>query len=189
MKVHRTKTSIVTLIVVAILACGAIFLSLTTQNNTTAINANNIETATCVRVVDGDTLVVNLNNQEQKVRLVGVDTPESVSSDSSKNCEEGKIASDYTKSLVKEGQTLYLSKDTSDTDKYGRLLRFVWLEQPTENPTQDEIKTKMLNAILVKDGYAQAKDYKPDVSLSSLFHKLGTQAESDNLGVTYKWKS
>ena len=148
-----------------------------------------LETVTCKRVVDGDTLVVSEQGKESKVRLVGVDTPESVSSDASKNCKEGKIASDYTKSLIHEGQTLYLSKDKSDTDRYGRLLRFVWMEKPSESPTQEEMQEKMLNAVLVKEGYAQAKDYAPDTTLSSFFHTLGKQAEDNNLGVSYKWKN
>lgn len=147
-----------------------------------------IEVVECVRVVDGDTLVVDDNGTQNKVRLIGVDTPESVSSDENKNCKEGEIASDYTKSLVCEGQTLYLTRDVSNTDKYGRLLRYVWLEKPHPINTEDEIKEKMLNARLVFDGYAQAKKYEPDTKLSALFSDLEKHATENNLGVSYKWK-
>lgn len=150
-------------------------------------NVSVVQKATLVNVVDGDTLTVKVNGAEQKVRLIGVDTPESVSSDESKNCEEGVMASAHTKEILVQKKELYLSKDKSETDQYGRLLRFVWLEQPTKQPNAEEIKNKMLNARLLKDGYAQAKDYEPDVTLSQLFHQLCDEATQKGLGVSYKW--
>ena len=183
---RKLTKAVVLILIVCLVLLGFMACSFLTPLKA---DTTNVEIAQCVRVVDGDTLVVKINNKEEKVRLVGVDTPESVSSDESKNCEEGKIASDYTKSLVSENQTLWLTKDVSDTDKYGRLLRFVWLSEPKQAVVSDEdITNNMLNAILVKDGYAQAKDYQPDISLSGLFHELGKQAQENNLGVTYKWK-
>lgn len=129
------------------------------------------ETVSLVRVVDGDTIIINQSNTEYYVRLIGINTPESVSPDESKNCEEGKIASDYLKSILKEGQVLYLQKDVSNTDKYGRLLRYVWIELP-ESLTVEEVMNKSLNGILIRDGYAQAVDYKPDILLSKFFHQI-----------------
>ena len=161
------------------------------QEQSQTANANtksNVEEVDYVRIVDGDTIVVKQKGLERKVRLVGVDTPESVSSDASKNCEEGKMASAHTEKILTGKTKLWISKDQSDTDTYGRLLRFVWLEKPTEQPSIDEIKSKMLNAVLLQDGYAQAVDYNPDTTLSTLFHQLGDEASSKDLGVTYKWK-
>ena len=65
-----------------------------------------------IRVVDGDTMMIDIEGVETKVRLIGVDTPESVATGDNeyKNCEEGKVASDYTKSLV-EGQKVYIEYD------------------------------------------------------------------------------
>lgn len=158
------------------------------QTQTSTNTKSNVEEVDYVRIVDGDTIVIKQNGLERKVRLVGVDTPESVSSDASKNCEEGKMASSHTEKILTGKTKLWISKDQSDTDTYGRLLRFVWLEKPTEQPSVDEIKSKMLNAVLLQDGYAQAVDYNPDTTLSTLFHQLGDEASAKGLGVTYKWK-
>lgn len=68
-------------------------------------------------VVDGDTLKVTLDNEKYTVRLVGVDTPESVHPNKEKNTIEGKIASDYTKSRLQD-KNVYLQKDVSGTDRY-----------------------------------------------------------------------
>ena len=68
-------------------------------------------------VVDGDTLKVTLNNEKYTVRLVGVDTPESVHPNKEKNTVEGKIASDYTKSRLQD-KNVYVQKDVSGTDRY-----------------------------------------------------------------------
>jgi len=140
------------------------------------------ETCSLVRVVDGDTLIVNLNNEEARVRLIGINTPESVAPESYgiENTEEGSIASEYTKSLLVEGQTLYLQKDTSDTDKYGRLLRYVWLDIPNNS---DEATNLMLNAILVRDGYAEAKSYPPDTGFENLFTNLYFEAVKEGRGL------
>lgn len=68
-------------------------------------------------VVDGDTIKVTLNNEKYTVRLVGVDTPESVHPNKEKNTVEGKIASDYTKSRLQD-KNVYVQKDVSGTDRY-----------------------------------------------------------------------
>lgn len=119
--------------------------------------------ATLIRVVDGDTIIVSIDGEEYRVRLIGVDTPESVHPDSSRNTEEGMLASDYTKNLLKNTEMLYLQKDISNTDKYGRLLRYVWLEIPEDDSNINEIASKMLNGILLLDHVAEPKMYKPDV--------------------------
>lgn len=127
-------------------------------------------------VVDGDTIIVELGGVEQRVRLIGVDTPESVHPDESRNTEAGNVASDYTKSIVKSEDTVYLQKDVSDTDKYDRLLRYVWLEKPTDVNDESEVKTKMLNAILVAGGYAEPKEYEPDTAYADVFERLDKAA-------------
>ncbi len=147
-----------------------------------------LQQAQVVRVVDGDTLKVSVPGEaDATVRLIGMDTPESVAADEARNCEEGRIASDYAKSLVAPGQTVWLSRDVSDVDRYGRLLRYVWLERPDDPADEGEIAGKMLNAILVRDGYAQVKRYKPDTTLHDLFQRWGDEAAADGRGVTYKW--
>lgn len=103
-----------------------------------------------VRVVDGDTIVVNYNGKEEKVRLIGVDTPESVHPDSSKNTEAGEIASDYTKAAL-EGKQVELEFDVQERDQYGRLLAYVWIDG------------KMYNETLLRDGVANLATYPPNV--------------------------
>lgn len=106
--------------------------------------------AELVRVVDGDTIIVKKGTDEVRVRLIGVDTPESVSPNEEENCKEGKLASKYTSSLLKEGQTLYLEYDKDTKDKYGRDLCYVWLNEDTSD------LNNMLNYVLLRDGCAEA---------------------------------
>ena len=79
-----------------------------------------------VRVVDGDTIIVDIDGTETRVRLIGVDTPESVHPDDTLNSERGKIASDFTSALL-TGKQVYLEYDKEMTDKYGRTLAYVFL--------------------------------------------------------------
>ena len=132
------------------------------------------EEATLVRVVDGDTIVVDINGEDYKVRLIGINTPESVAPDSYRveNTEEGVLASDYVKELLKNTKTVYLEKDTSDTDRYGRLLRYVWLEIPEDKENINEIASKMLNGLLVMDNVAEVATYKPDTHYQDAFEYI-----------------
>ena len=115
------------------------------------------EPVTVRYVVDGDTLTVtDEDSNEFKVRRIGCNTPESVSSDENKNCEEGRLAYQYTKSLFSEGQTVYLEYDNECCDKYGRILAYVWFSEPTEERSYDYMKKKyMLNAKLLSDGQTE----------------------------------
>lgn len=145
------------------------------------------DAAAVVRVVDGDTLVVNAGAGEEKVRCIGVDAPESVHADESLNTREGSLASEYVKSLVGPGDIVYLQTDVSDTDQHGRLLRYVWLEKPSNPLDPDEVEGKMLNAIIVSKGYAQAKRYEPDVAYSDILDQLQEDAAAAGKGVSYMW--
>lgn len=134
--------------------------------------SSELEVCTLERVVDGDTIVVSVDGKSQKVRLIGIDAAESVHPDESRNTEAGAEASAYLKSLIAPGQTLYLQRDVSETDRYGRLLRYVWVGQPIDADDPEEVAGKMLNAIIVKSGHAQAKDYAPDTRYSRILHSL-----------------
>jgi micrococcal nuclease len=98
-----------------------------------------------IRVIDGDTIVVSPN---EKVRLIGIDTPETVHPKKAVQCF-GKDAKEYTRKMV-EGHTIRLALDESNAvhrhrDKYGRTLAYAYLEDGT-----------MLNAELIRRGYAHA---------------------------------
>lgn len=142
----------------------------------TVSNSNFIE-AKVTRIVDGDTIVANINGSEKKIRMIGVNTPESTT----KIEKFGKEASNYTTEKLTD-KTIYLEKDVNETDKYGRLLRYVWLEIPTEI-NESQIKEKMFNAILVTEGYAQVATYPPDVKYVDYFTKIQNIARDSNLGL------
>lgn len=141
-----------------------------TEENTTST----FEEAKLIRVIDGDTIEVELNNTQYSVRLIGINTPESVAPDNykTKNNIEGTEASNTVKDMLSDIETIYLQKDISDTDKYDRLLRYVWLEKPTNENDINEISTKMLNAILVNKGIAEIATYKPDTKYEWAFKEL-----------------
>ncbi len=97
----------------------------------------------CPFVIDGDAIVVDMNGKEERVRLIGVDTPETVHPQ--KPVERfGKEASDFTKRMV-AGKKVRLEYDWQTRDKYGRLLAYVYLKDGT-----------FLNAEIVKQGYGFA---------------------------------
>ncbi len=132
--------------------------------------------ATVTRVVDGDTIVVGIGGQEYKLRYIGVDTPETVDPRRPVGCF-GKEASARNKELV-EGQGVGLEKDVSETDEFGRLLRYVWLD-----PSTGSEQAEMVNARLVEEGYAQAATYPPDVKHAALFASLQAQARAAGRGL------
>lgn len=113
---------------------------------------SSFETARVTRVIDGDSIEVELDGEIYQVRYIGINTPEYYSKEQKRAVE----ATQANKNLV-EGKTLYLFKDQSETDKYGRLLRYVL--------TSDEF----VNLELVRAGYAQAKEYYPDTACHVVF--------------------
>ncbi len=129
------------------------------------------------RVVDGDTMLVryidkNGNEIEEKLRLIGVDTPESVSPDPSRNTDAGKDASSYTKSRL-EHKKIELEFDAGERDKYGRLLAYVYIDG------------KMYNEELLEKGYARTMTIPPNVKYSDRFHAIEQKAKRDGKGF---WK-
>lgn len=138
-----------------------------------------------VRVVDGDTIVVDIEGDncknklhERTVRLIGINTEESVASEEylektgKQNTEKGIEASNYTKNFLTNFDYVYLQQDISDTDLYDRLLRYVWIEVPTDEYDLAEISTCMLNGALVSNGYADVATYYPDVQHEEDFEQL-----------------
>lgn len=140
------------------------------------------EKATVTRIVDGDTIVVDIDGNSKTVRFVGVNTPET--KHPTKGVEYyGKEASQFTTKML-EGKTVYLQKDVSDTDRYNRLLRFIWLNKPATNtPTNEEIEKNMFNAILVANGYANVSTYAPDNTYENIFITLENKAKENKIGM------
>lgn len=110
------------------------------------------EIAVVTNIVDGDTIDVEMDGETYRVRYIGIDTPEM-----DQAC--GAEAKQANAALV-AGQTVRMVKDVSETDRFGRLLRYVYV---------DDI---FVNGALVAGGWAIAKDYPPDVAQSGLLHDL-----------------
>ncbi len=138
-----------------------------------------------LKVVDGDTIDVELNGKETRIRFIGIDTPESVNPDEGRNNEYGEEASAYTKMLLTGIENLYLEFDSQITDDYGRTLAYVWLTETNKNTTE-VIGKYMVNGIIVKDGYAKAKDYPPNIRYSSSLSMLQDEAKKKADGLWAK---
>ena len=132
------------------------------QSNTTNVTTTNFVKATILNVVDGDTVIVVASKDELKVRMIGINTPESVHSDISKNTPEGIIASNYTKNALKEGMTIYLEYDVNDTDQYGRTLAYIWLSNNVDTSSFEDFCKYNYGAILLQNTYCEAKYYAPN---------------------------
>ncbi len=153
--------------------------NITTNINNTDKGNNQVELteATVTKVIDGDTIWVNINGKEEKVRFIGVNCPEYTT----KIEEYGKEATEYTTNELL-GKKVYLQKDISQTDDYNRLLRYVWLEK-IDTINEENIENYLFNAKLVINGYAQSNYYKPDISLQNYLEKFEKEAKKQKIGI------
>lgn len=141
-----------------------------TQFNATA--QNNLQKVRVLRVIDGDTIEIeDADKVAKKVRYIGIDTPETVDPRRGAQCF-GKEASDKNKELV-QGKEIYLEKDVSEVDKYGRLLRYIYLESSDLS----------VNEQLVADGYAVSSKYPPDVKYQEKFKAAEEEARAKGKGL------
>ena len=124
------------------------------------------------RVVDGDTIVVSLAGSHERVRLIGVDTPETVDPHRPKGCY-GKEASAFTKSLLHHGTGVRLVLDVEERDRYHRLLAYVYR---TPDGT-------FVNAELARGGYAKELRIAPNTSHAGELRALVESARRDRRGL------
>jgi len=130
-----------------------------------------VQLATVVSVTDGDTIRVLLDGENVPVRYIGIDTPET------QNGAEwmGAEATAANAALVAGGE-VWLEKDVSETDQYGRLLRYVWVEQ--------DAGWMLVNLALLRQGFAQVTTYPPDVKYAdALFLPAQQEARAAGLGL------
>lgn len=129
------------------------------------------DTARVVRVVDGDTILVALPSGEERVRYIGIDTPESVKPGSPVECF-AKRASAFNERLV-AGERVRLVRDVEQRDRYGRLLAYVYR-------VRDGL---FVNAELVRRGYATAVTFPPNVAHERDFRRLAERARLSGRGL------
>ena len=135
----------------------------------TTLESSILVQATCVRVIDGDTIEVLIDGESYTVRYIGIDTPEvdDPRPDIQAVAEEATLVN---RGLV-EGKVVKLEKDVSETDQYDRLLRYVY------------VGDTFVNTELIAGGYAWAKTYSPDIRYDALFQDMETGAKENNLGI------
>lgn len=125
-----------------------------------------------VRTVDGDTIRVDRDGEEIAIRLIGLDTPETVAADRPVECF-GPEASARTAELVDGGEVWLEYDEVSGlTDKYDRTLAFVWLDRET-----------MLNEILIAEGYAEEVTYTEGYAHAEVFRSAESRARDARAGL------
>jgi micrococcal nuclease len=123
---------------------------------------NTGELATVTAIIDGDTIDVDINGAGFRVRYIGINTPER-----DEPCSSDATAANAT--LV-DGRVVTMYKDVSETDQYGRLLRYVYVGET------------FVNAVLVQEGWAEAVEYPPDTSNAPHLEDLEDAARLQGLG-------
>lgn len=150
----------------------ALVASTTPSGVPSSLEESQLDLVTVVRVVDGDTIIVDINGKNEKIRLIGVDTPETVDPRKPVQCF-GKEASTFTKNLL-EGKQVRLEGDSSqgDRDKYGRLLRYVFLPDDT-----------FVNKEIITQGYGHEYTYRIPYHYQKDFKTAERSARSSQKGL------
>lgn len=123
-------------------------------------------------VVDGDTIDVSVGGTRERVRLIGIDTPETKKPDTPAQCY-GPEATARTKELLPVGTDLYIERDLEARDPYGRLLGYVYR-------SDDGL---FVNLDLVRQGYARTLTIEPNVGHADDFATASAAASNDHLGL------
>lgn len=146
---------------------------LTTPTPSVRQPTTNTGQATLVtRVIDGDTIEIETG---QKVRYIGIDTPETKHPKKTVQCF-GEEAYRKNKTLV-EGKRVRLVKDVSEVDRYGRLLRYVFVN------TEASPTGLFVNNVLIREGFAHTSTFPPDVRYTELFLRSEQQARMNSNGL------
>jgi micrococcal nuclease len=128
--------------------------------------------ATMLRVIDGDTIDVTVDGHRERVRLIGIDTPETKKPNTPVQCF-GPEATTFTKSLVRTDAPLHLERDVVARDDYGRMLAYVYLAGDGS----------FVNLKIIRQGYARPLTIPPNVAHTDEFLSAARLAEADNIGL------
>lgn len=130
---------------------------------------------TVSRVVDGDTIVANLGSREERVRYIGIDTPESVKPNAKVDCF-GPEASKENERLLPSGSPIRVVVGAEPRDRYGRLLAYVYRKDQAG-------RELFVNADLVRRGFADTLVFPPNTRHAGEFAQLRTRAARAGLGL------
>ncbi len=179
------RVSFLPLLVILVLVVTTFSCSSAKTESSKQKEAQRGEPCIVEKVIDGDTFECYSESiGSVKVRLIGIDTPESrynkkLERDvqrSGKDAQEiirmGRAAKEFIKSLLPKGSKVYLEFDVQRMDKYGRLLAYVWLESG-----------KMLNQVLLEEGYAQVYTIPPNVKYEKEFLDAQRKARQEGKGL------
>jgi micrococcal nuclease len=153
-------------VVVAVAGCGA------PAADPDAAAPESAGSARLVRVVDGDTLIAAFGTAEERIRLIGIDTPETKKPDTPVECF-GTEASAHLHELLPEGAALRLERDIEERDRYGRMLAYVYR-------ADDGL---FINEALVAQGYAAAATIPPNVAHRDEFATAARRARLAGAGL------
>ncbi len=128
--------------------------------------------ATVDRIVDGDTVILDIDGQRERVRLIGIDTPESVAENRPRQCY-GDEASDAIAGLLPEGSAVVAQRDIEARDQYDRLLLYIYR-------ADDGL---FVNRWMVENGFAAAVVYEPNSAHYDEFRALEAAAAQDGVGL------
>lgn len=167
----RPKPAVVGLLAFALVGCAA---------NTAGQSGNSPEpagalsgaAATVVEVVDGDTVVVEVVGRTERVRLIGIDTPETTGGFLPAECY-GDEATNFTRSLLPEGTEVRLTRDIEARDRYDRLLAYV-------HRAGDRL---FVNLEIAASGYAEALVIEPNTTHADSFYAAAARARNQGLGL------
>ncbi len=161
----KARLFILPSLIIITLLIGRIFIKLESAGNLTNDNVP------VKHIIDGDTIVVQYQGKDEKVRLIGINAPEI--HHPAKSLEPyGYEAKRFVNGLLKAGDLVKLEFDIQLRDKYGRLLAYVYLSDG-----------RFLNALLIENGYAQVMTVPPNVKHQELFIKLQREARENKRGL------
>jgi len=143
-----------------------------TATTSSSPDAAVVANARVVRDVDGDTIDVAFGSRHERVRLIGVDTPETKKPNTPVQCY-GPEASDFTKHTLPPGTAVRIVRDAEARDDYGRLLGYVYRASDGE----------FVNLLLAALGYARPLTIAPNTAHAAEIVAASTRAEADDLGL------
>lgn len=177
-----------------LLALGISYLLLPPNNAPKSISPKRIVdlpnpvSGVTVATIDGDTVLVRIEEQVQKVRLIGIDTPEAAINEKairdsrraaesvSTTLKRGDLASRFTRSAIPPGTKVSITFDKKRVDTYGRILGYVYLEDGT-----------MLNEKIVSSGFGKARAFPPNLKHQDLLDSAERYARQRRLGLWQKY--